>query len=103
MIIGELAVDELTISRTVTVKLSVDKASCSQIMKRNERKANVIYFQQMVVKVGSTSYEMWETLPIPMYMKIYYFNVTNSEDIANLVPGDSFQIESGHWSMTTSV
>ena len=44
-------------------------------------------FQQMIVEPGSTSYEMWETLPIPMYMKLFYFNITNSKDIEDRVPG----------------
>jgi hypothetical protein len=41
----------------------------------------------MIVEVGSTSYEMWESLPIPMYMKLFYFNVTNAEDLTARVPG----------------
>ena len=41
----------------------------------------------MIVEPGSTSYEMWETLPIPMYMKLFYFNITNSKDIEDRVPG----------------
>ena len=41
----------------------------------------------MIVEPGSTSYEMWETLPIPMYMKLFYFNITNPKDIEDRVPG----------------
>ena len=44
-------------------------------------------FQQMIVEEGSTSYEMWESLPIPMYMKLFYFNITNAEDLTARVPG----------------
>jgi CD36 family len=28
----------------------------------------------MEIKPGSYSYDMWVDLPIPMYMKVYYFN-----------------------------
>ena len=33
---------------------------------------------------------MWSELPddLEMYMRLYYFNVTNSEDIKNREPGD---------------
>ena len=41
----------------------------------------------MIVKPGSTSFEMWESLPIPMFMKLFYFNITNSEDIVARKPG----------------
>ena len=44
----------------------------------------------MIVEPGSTSFEMWETLPIPMYMKLFYFNVTNPEEIEARIPGDMF-------------
>ena len=27
------------------------------------------------------SYDMWKELPIPMYTNVYYFNVTNHEDV----------------------
>jgi hypothetical protein len=37
----------------------------------------------MEIKPGSYSYDMWVDLPIPMYMKIYYFNCTNPEDVIN--------------------
>ena len=35
----------------------------------------------MKVYPGSFSYEIWHELPIPMYMKVYYFNVTNAEEV----------------------
>ena len=35
----------------------------------------------MVVYNGSFSYDMWLTTPIPMYNKVYYFNVTNAEEV----------------------
>ena len=37
----------------------------------------------MVVSEGSYSYELWKELPddLPMYMRIYYFNITNSAEI----------------------
>ena len=35
----------------------------------------------LVVVPGSYSYDLWHELTIPMTMAIYFFNVTNSEDI----------------------
>ena len=44
----------------------------------------------MIIKEGSYSYEMWSELPddLEMYMRLYYFNVTNSEEIKNRELGD---------------
>jgi len=36
---------------------------------------------QMEVYEGSTSYEMWKDLSIPMYMRIFYFNCTNHRNV----------------------
>ena len=38
---------------------------------------------QLIVSEGSYSYDLWSELPdeLPMYMRIYYFNITNSEEI----------------------
>ena len=38
-------------------------------------------FQQLAVTWDSFSFDMWEETPIPMYMNIYYFNVTNAEEV----------------------
>ena len=35
----------------------------------------------MTLQPDSFSYKMWKELPIPLYMNVYFFNVTNSEDI----------------------
>merc|ERR1712080_537202 len=37
--------------------------------------------KKLVVTPGSMSYQMWESLPIPMYTKVYYFNCTNAEEV----------------------
>ena len=29
----------------------------------------------------SYSFDLWEETPIPMHMNIYYFNVTNAEEV----------------------
>ena len=42
---------------------------------------NFIPFQQLAVTWNSFSFDMWEETPIPMYMNIYYFNVTNAEEV----------------------
>lgn len=41
----------------------------------------------MVVYPGSFSFDVWSELPIPMTMSVYFFNITNPEDIENRVPG----------------
>jgi len=42
---------------------------------------DVIFNAMLVVVPGSYSYDLWHELTIPMTMAIYFFNVTNSEDI----------------------
>ncbi len=41
----------------------------------------------MKVYPGSLSYDIWKEIPIPMYMSVYYWNVTNYHDIEARVPG----------------
>lgn len=36
---------------------------------------------QIALKPGSQSYPMWKDIPIPIYQKFYFFNVTNAQDI----------------------
>jgi hypothetical protein len=50
-------------------------------------KNDVGFFQQLIIKPGSTSFELWESLPIPMYMKLYYYNITNGDEIEARIPG----------------
>jgi len=47
----------------------------------------------MVLTPDSYSYDMWKELPMPMYMSLYFFNVTNSDDIENRVPGVKPKLE----------
>ena len=42
-----------------------------------------LLFKSMVVSEGSYSFEMWSDLPMPMYMRVYYFNCTNHLDVQN--------------------
>jgi len=46
-------------------------------------KSERMFFQQMEIRPGSYSYDMWKDLPIPMYMRVYYFNCTNSEEVVS--------------------
>jgi hypothetical protein len=41
----------------------------------------------MILEEGSNGYELWESSPNSFYFKLYYFNVTNSEDITARKPG----------------
>eukprot|EP00095_Tigriopus_kingsejongensis_P001032 maker-scaffold972_size74859-snap-gene-0.9 protein:Tk01032 transcript:maker-scaffold972_size74859-snap-gene-0.9-mRNA-1 annotation:"hypothetical protein DAPPUDRAFT_303163" len=45
-----------------------------------------IFESMMKVSPGSYSYGIWHELPIPMFMNIYFFNVTNAEEIMNRDP-----------------
>lgn len=40
-----------------------------------------IILQQLAVTWDSYSFDLWEETPIPMHMNIYYFNVTNAEEV----------------------
>ena len=55
----------------------------------HKKKLLTIILQQLIIKEGSYSYGMWSELPddLEMYMRLYYFNVTNSEEIKNREPG----------------
>ncbi|XP_023934291.1 protein croquemort isoform X2 [Bicyclus anynana] len=35
----------------------------------------------MILRNGSTSFDIWKALPIPIYMECFLFNITNVEDI----------------------
>ena len=41
----------------------------------------------MTLEPDSYSFDLWKELPIPLYMQLYFFNVTNYKDIENRVPG----------------
>ena len=41
----------------------------------------------MVVYPGSFSYAIWSDLPVPMKMSVYFYNISNSQDIVDRVPG----------------
>ena len=35
----------------------------------------------MAISNGSYSYDLWVETPIDMYMKVYYFDCVNAEDV----------------------
>lgn len=35
----------------------------------------------MILKNGSTSFDIWREIPIPIYMECFLFNITNVDDI----------------------
>ena len=43
----------------------------------------LVIFQQLILTNDSYSFSMWSELPddLEMYMRVYYFNVTNAEKI----------------------
>lgn len=43
-----------------------------------------IVLQQLSLTPTSTSYKLWEVTPIPMYLKLYMFNLTNYEDFISI-------------------
>ena len=38
-------------------------------------------FQQLAIDENSYSYGLWEETPIDMYMRVYYFDCVNAEDV----------------------
>jgi len=48
---------------------------------------NAILKSVLTVAPDSYSYSIWKEMPLPFYMSIYFFNITNWEDIKNRVPG----------------
>ena len=55
-------------------------------MKKVNNEGILIWFyelivQQLAVTWDSYSFGLWEETPIPMHMNIYYFNVTNAQEV----------------------
>ena len=42
--------------------------------------------QLMIVVPGSFSYDIWKDIPLPMHMYLYYWNVSNYEEILAALP-----------------
>lgn len=38
--------------------------------------------KELILKDGSLSYKMWKVTPVPLYLRVFMFNCTNSEDVA---------------------
>jgi len=43
----------------------------------------LIIFQELPLRQGAQTFELWRKPPVTPYLKIYFFNVTNSEDFIN--------------------
>ncbi|RWS29651.1 scavenger receptor class B member 1-like protein [Leptotrombidium deliense] len=41
-------------------------------------------YKRLELTEGSESYEIWKEIPLPMYQKFYFYNVTNSVDVERL-------------------
>ncbi|XP_022257300.1 scavenger receptor class B member 1-like isoform X2 [Limulus polyphemus] len=39
-----------------------------------------LLYENLPLKNGSISYKMWKNIPIPIYQRIYFFNMTNPEE-----------------------
>lgn len=39
------------------------------------------HLQMMILKNGSTSFNIWREIPIPIYLECFLFNITNVDDI----------------------
>ncbi|CAG7819704.1 unnamed protein product [Allacma fusca] len=37
----------------------------------------------MVLKEGTSVWDLWRTMPLPIYIKFRFFNITNAEGLAN--------------------
>ena len=51
----------------------------SRLSKEQHQYENI--FQQLAIDENSYSYGMWEETPIDMYMRVYYFDCVNAEDV----------------------
>lgn len=40
--------------------------------------------QRLILKEGSQSYKYWKDVPVPIYLRFYFFNLTNPEDVYDL-------------------
>lgn len=41
----------------------------------------IAFLQQLQLRNGSETFEKWRNITIPIYIKFYFFNVTNPNDI----------------------
>lgn len=39
------------------------------------------WFQQLELRPDSPAYPYWHSMSFPMYMKVFFWNVTNSEEV----------------------
>nr|XP_042908619.1 scavenger receptor class B member 1-like isoform X2 [Parasteatoda tepidariorum] len=39
--------------------------------------------KKLVLKEGTEGYKNWNDIPVPIYLSIYFFNVTNTDEIYN--------------------
>lgn len=44
---------------------------------------NSAIHEELVIKEGSKAYDMWKATPVPLYLKLYVFNLTNPEEFQN--------------------
>lgn len=51
-------------------------------------KFNIPLIQQAQLKNGTEMFEKWVDIPIPIYIKFYFFNVTNADKFLAGVGGD---------------
>ena len=43
----------------------------------------MFFFQKLVFSEGGEIYGIWKTPPVELYIKIYLYNITNSEQFLN--------------------
>ena len=49
----------------------------------NELCLMLYYFQAVVIRKGGPVYEYWQNPPVPVYLQIYMFNITNQKEFLN--------------------
>jgi len=49
---------------------------------------NAVLESQLALTPDSFSYSIWKEMPLPLYMSVYFLNITNWEEIRDRVPGE---------------
>ena len=75
----------LAISTPFIVNAIVDNVSSivfhSKCTYHNHLLLYFFHLKQLRLVPGTVMYKFWEESPVPMYIRFYFFNVTNSEDV----------------------
>lgn len=49
-------------------------------MIKRSKVEGVVSVQEMELVEGSRSYDIWRLTPVPLFLRFYFFNITNPEE-----------------------